>query len=218
MSSATTVLVADDHPPAREAIRLALEVGGFAVCAEAYDAVSAVAATLEHRPDVALLDIDMPGNGIAAAQEIATRAPDTAIVMLTVSTDENDLFDSLRAGASGYLVKGMDNKRLPDALRGVLDGKAALPRELVALLITEFRDREEHRIRLRRETRVRLTSREWEVLEFMSQGLSTAQIARRLYVAPVTVRTHVSAILRKLHVSDRQSAVRLYQGEQGVRA
>lgn len=87
-----------------------------------------------------------------------------------------------------------------------------LARNLLAKLIGEFREREDRRINLRREKRVRLTSREWEVLEMMSDGHSTAQIARRLFVAPVTVRTHVSGILKKLKVPDRETAVRLYEG------
>lgn len=207
-----SVLIADDHPPTRAAVRHALEAGGFSVCGEAHDAESAVALTEEHGPDVALLDIDMPGNGIAAATEINRSMPETVIVMLTVSRDDNDLFDALRAGASGYLLKGTDPQRLPLALQGVLDGEAALPRALVARLIDEFRDRDDRRVRLRREHRVRLTSREWEVLELLSDGLTTAQIARRLFIAPVTVRTYVSSILKKLQVEDREAAVRLYEG------
>lgn len=207
-----SVLIADDHPPTRAAVRRALEDGGFSVCGEAHDAQSAIALTEEHAPDVALLDIDMPGNGIAAAVEINQSMPQTVIVMLTVSRDDNDLFDALRAGASGYLLKGTDPQRLPLALQGVLDGEAALPRALVAKLIDEFRDREDRRVQLRREHRVRLTSREWEVLELLSDGLTTAQIARRLFIAPVTVRTYVSSILKKLRVEDREAAIRLYEG------
>jgi DNA-binding NarL/FixJ family response regulator len=208
----TRVLIADDHPPTRAAIRRALEGGGFSVCGEAHDAKTAVELSAECHPEVALLDIDMPGNGIAAAGEINGSMPETVIVMLTVSRHDNDLFDALRAGAAGYLLKGIDPQRLPLALQGVLDGEAALPRALVAKLIDEFRDREDRRVRLRREHRVRLTAREWEVLEFMRQGLTTAQIARRLFVAPVTVRTYVSSILKKLQVPDREAAVRLYEG------
>src|SRR6266516_3127040 len=194
------VLVADDHPPTRAGVRLALERGGFEVCSEAADATTAVAAARRDRPDVCLLDIHMPGNGIHAAEAISRDLPETAVVMLTVSRSDSDLFDALRVGASGYLLKDTDPERLPLALRGVLAGEAALPRHLVSLVIDEFRERGRRRPLLKRRGVV-LTDREWEVLELMSDGLTTFEIADRLFIEPVTVRTHVSAILKKLHVS-----------------
>ena len=158
-----------------------------------------------------LLDINMPGNGIAAAAEIRRRVPETTIVMLTVSEDDADLFDALRAGALGYLLKDIDPVRLPHALQGVLDGEAAMPRTLVARVLEEFRSRGSRtRVFLPGRRPAELTSREWEVLELMREGLSTAEIASRLFVEPGTVRTHVAAILRKLHVADRKSALQLF--------
>jgi DNA-binding NarL/FixJ family response regulator len=207
----TRVLVADDHPPTRAGVRAALEAAGFEVCCEAADAESAVAGVLRERPDVCLLDIHMPGNGIAAAGAIRKRLPETAVVMLTVSSEDDDLFDALRAGASGYLLKDIDPGRLPHALQGVLDGEAALPRTLVARVLEEFRGRGDRRLVLRGRRAATLTAREWDVLDLMREGLSTAEIAERLFVEPVTVRTHVSAILRKLQVRDRRSAIRLLE-------
>ena len=204
------VLIADDHPMARVGVRIALERGGFEVCAEAADADSAIEAAERELPDICLLDIQMPGSGIHAAEEIGKRLPDSAIVMLTVSRIDTDLFDALRAGATGYLLKDIDPTRLPMVLRRVLDGEAALPRHLVALLIDEFRERGRRRPLLKRRGVV-LTDREWEVLELMSQGLTTFEIADRLFIEPVTVRTHVSAILKKLHVSSRKAALQLIQ-------
>lgn len=204
------MLIADDHALTRVGVRRALERGGCEICAEAEDGPSAVEAAVRERPDVCLLDIQMPGSGIRAADEISKRVPESAIVMLTVSRSDSDLFDALRAGASGYLLKDTAPERLPLALRGVLDGEAALPRHLVALVIDEFRERGRRRPLLKNRGVV-LTAREWEVLELMSDGLTTFEIADRLFIEPVTVRTHVSAILKKLHVPTRKAALQLLE-------
>ena len=191
-------------------MRSALEGSGFSVVAEVGTADAAVETALRERPDVCLLDINMPGNGIAAAAGIAAELPDTAIVMLTVSRDDSDLFDALRAGAVGYLLKDTDPSRLPHALRGVLEGEAALPRTLVARVIEEFQARSRRRrLAFAKKRGVELTEREWEVLELLHQKLSTADIAQRLGVSRVTVRSHIAAILRKLRVPDRQAAMKL---------
>jgi DNA-binding NarL/FixJ family response regulator len=201
------VLIADDHPPTRAGVRHSLEDGGrFAVVAETSNAAAAITAARDLRPDVALLDIHMPGNGIEAARAIATGSPETAVVMLTVSRDDVDLFAALRAGARGYLLKDIDPARLPLALDGVLAGEAALPRGLVARVIDEFRTRDNSGGR-REGPLAKLTDREWEVLKAMQQGKSTAEMAAEMFVGAVTVRTHVSAILRKLHVQNRDEAI-----------
>ena len=210
MSEPLRVIIADDHQLTRVGVRRALERGGFEVCAEAHDAASAVEVAEREQPDICLLDIQMPGSGIYAADEIAQKVPDAVVVMLTVSRSDRDLFDALRVGASGYLLKDIDPERLPLALSGVLEGEAALPRHLVALVIEEFRERGRRRPLLKKRGVV-LTNREWEVLELMSQGLTTFEIADRLFVEPVTVRTHVSAILKKLHVSSRKEALQLLE-------
>ncbi len=210
MSAPIRVLIADDHAPTRAGVRQVLEGDGFAVCAEVPSGSAAVEAAVAERPDVCLLDIRMPGGGIAAASEIARELPDAAIVMLTVSRDDADLFDALRAGACGYLLKDVDRAELPDALRGALAGEAPLPANLVARLIEEFRERgRRKRLLLKRNPGVQLRNREWEVLELLREGLSTAEIAQRLFIAEVTVRTHVSSILKKLRVPDREAAVQL---------
>ncbi len=202
------VLVADDHVPTRAGVRAVLEQDGFEICAEAGGGDEAVEAAVRERPDVCLLDIRMPGSGIEAAARISAACPGTAIVMLTVSRDDADLFDALRAGASGYLLKDIERARLPGALRGVLAGEAPLPATLVARLVEEFRHRgRRRRLLSARRPGVELREREWEVLELLREGRSTAEIAQRLFVAEVTVRSHVSAILKKLRVPDRASAV-----------
>lgn len=210
MSEELRVLVADDHAPTRAGVRLALEGQGFSVCAEAAEAASAVSAALEERPDICLLDIRMPGNGISAAAQISSSLPESVIVMLTVSRDDADLYDALRAGASGYLLKDIDPLRLPVALRGVVAGETALPRELVGRLVTEFDSRSRRRRLLRGRARpAELTEREWEVLDLLHEGFATSEIGERLSITPVTVRRHVSQIMRKLRVTNRKDVLRL---------
>ena len=204
------VLIADDHPPTRAGVRVALEEGGFAVCGEAADAEAAIAMAIAERPDICLLDISMPGDGIAAAARICELLPDTSVVMLTVVEDEEHLFDALRAGAIGYLLKDIDSEDLPRALRGVLNGEAALPRALVRRVIDQFRLQGRRRL-LVGERATSLTSREWEVLELLRAGASTAEIGKRLFISSATVRTHVANVLHKLHVPDRASAVQLLE-------
>jgi DNA-binding NarL/FixJ family response regulator len=206
------VLIADDHAPTREDIRYALEQDPeFVVCAESSDAPGAIEGAVRERPDVALLDINMPGSGVAAAWEIHARLPQTKIVMLTVSRDDRHVFTSLRAGAAGYLLKEMDPRSLPRALRSVLEGEVALPRQLVALVVDEFRDRAARRRATVAEGPERqLTSREWQVLDLLRREMTTAQIARALVLSPVTVRTHVNSILKKLEVQDRNELLRKF--------
>jgi DNA-binding NarL/FixJ family response regulator len=149
----------------------------------------------------------MPGGGIAAAERIAADLPDTAIVMLTVSSSEDDLFDAIRAGASGYLLKTTDPDRLPLALHGVLRGEAALPRTLTARLIEEFRRRGKVRRLSLADRRVELTERELDVLELLRRGQATMAIARRLGISAVTVRRHISAMMAKLSVRSRDALI-----------
>jgi DNA-binding NarL/FixJ family response regulator len=211
MTARARVLVADDHAPTREDIRAAVDADPrFTVVAVAADAADAVQAALRERPDVALLDMRMPGSGAAAAWEITARLPGTRAVMLTISRSDEDLFAALRAGASGYLLKDMPFEQLGDELAGVLDGRVALPSELVSRLVEEFRDSSPRRRALLGVNDAQLTSREWQVLDYLRQGLATGDIARRLFVSPATVRSHVAAVLRKLRVPDRESAVRLF--------
>jgi DNA-binding NarL/FixJ family response regulator len=213
MSDRIRVMVADDHAQTREHIRVSLEQDErFRVCAECADAAEAIHAAIREQPDVCLLEVRLPGSGVAAAWEIRARLPRTRIVMLTVSREDGDLFAALHAGASGYLLKDMDPRRLPQTLDAVLCGEVAIPRELVGHLVDEFRDPAARRRRPVAEvSKPRLTSREWEVLDLLRRNLTTSQIARRLVLSPVTVRTHVKAIVDKLDVSDRDELLRLFQ-------
>ena len=213
------VLIADDHPPTRDDVRRALERDGrFDVCASAADAAGAVQAALCERPDVCLLDIRMPGSGLAAAWEISARLPQAKIVMLTVSDEDDDLFAGLRAGADGYLLKTMNLRRLPDALAGVCSGEAAMQRTLVARVLERFHGREPRWRHLATTGcwERRLTSREWEVLELLAQRRSTAEIADRLVLSGTAVRVHIASIVRKLDVADRSAAAELFHRRSGT--
>jgi DNA-binding NarL/FixJ family response regulator len=206
------VLLADDSPSTRAGIKAVLEAADFDVCAECDSAGAALDAARRERPDLCLIDVYIPGSGIRAAAEIKDNLPDTTIVMLTGSTSDQDMFDSLRAGAVGYLVKDMDPDRLPHALRGVLAGESAVPRALVARLIDQFRLQGRGRgLVLPGGRRLELTVREWEVANMLADGRSTAQMAERLFLSPVTVRRHLSGLLAKLDVEDRDEAVALIQ-------
>lgn len=206
------VVIADDHTRIRGQVRAALEADGCVVCGEGSTADEAIALATEHRPRVALLDIHMPGSGIQAARTIAETLPETAVVMLTRSADDDDLFDSLRAGAEGYLLKGDAPGRLGDALRGVLAGEAAMDARLVARMIDEFRAPKRKRFRRGAPEASKLSPREWEVMELLAAGATTDEAAGRLFLSPTTVRVHVSSSLRKLRVRDRESAFRLLRG------
>ena len=201
---ATKVVVADDHPQHMALVREVLEAAGFEICSEAADAPAAVAAVLEQRADLALLDVRMPGGGARAAREIKASSPSTFVVMLTVSDESADLFDALRAGASGYVLKGGDPRRIPEVLERVVSGEAVAPASLVQQMVGTMPRR--WRASLAGE-QPRLTSREWEVLELLADDHTTAEISERLFVAEVTVRSHVGAILHKLGVRDRAEAV-----------
>jgi len=207
------VIVADDHAPTRAGVLASLDVDGFDIVGEASNARAAVDLAVTLQPEVCLLDIHMPGNGIAAADEISKSLPNCAIVMLTYSRDDDDLFDSLRAGARGYLLKDMDPDRIGAALRGVLAGEAALPRSLVSKVLEEFEGRSRRKLFMRAQRPTQLTSREWEIMELLREGLSTEDVATRLFVTPGTVRVHVSSVLKKLRVGDRASAILALSGE-----
>lgn len=208
-----TVVIADDHAPIRAAIRAALEADGFEVVAEAANADAAVALATSHEPNVCLLDIHMPGSGIAAAARVTVAVPRTTVVMLTYSRADEDLFDSLRAGARGYLLKDMNPDRVGAALRGVLDGEAALPRALVARVLDEFRSTSKRRLLFRQRRAAELTNREWETMELLREGLTTEEVAERLFISAGTVRVHVSSVVRKLQATDRAQALRILDGE-----
>lgn len=209
LTSSLKILIADDHDDTRAVVRRALEADGFDVCAEASDADSAIQGARDTKPVAALLDVRMPGNGIRAAEIIHREFPAVAIVMLTVSAEEADLFAALAAGASGYWLKGQDPATIPALIHRALADEAVVSGTLVKRLVAEWRI---HDVRQRSQSElfngIRFSPRESQVVELLSEGLTSAEIARRLYITQATVRSHVAGIAHKLRVKDRADIIR----------
>jgi DNA-binding NarL/FixJ family response regulator len=198
------LLLADAHAATLAGLRMALSGDPFTVVAEAGDAASAVEAALREHPDVCVLDADMPGGAATATADITRQLRGTEVVVLASERDDATMLDVVRAGAMGYLLKGMDPDRLRYAIIGVTNGEAAVPRTLMARLMLEFRLREHRRSLV---GSAQLTPREFAVLELLAEGASTRTMAQNLGISEVTVRRHVSSVLAKLGVSDRAAAV-----------
>jgi two-component system NarL family response regulator len=203
-----SVLIADDDVAHRRGIREALEAHGYVVVGESGDAGSAIAAATRLRPDICLIEIELPGEGLNAIGRIARASPKTLIVVLSRSERPEDVVTAFRSGASGYLLKGITGERLTSTLRSAYEGEPPLARSLVPHLVDEIRRGSARRLTLPGGT-VTLTPREWEVGEMLREGLSTAEMSERLGVSPVTVRRHVGLLLGKLGARNRKIAVEM---------
>ena len=203
-------VLADDHALTRLGMRRALERVGIAVVAETTDADGALAAVRRQRPHICLLDLQLPGGGIAATAAITAAAPETRIVALCARDAEDEVFAALRAGASGCLASDVGSVALGRAVRATLAGEATLPRAVTARMIEELRSRwGERHTRTASGAWVTLSRRESEVLELLQRRLTTRQIAERLGISDVTVRRHVSVTARRLGVPDRDAVLEL---------
>ena len=212
MTSKPRVLIAESQQPTRQGLRLLLQGNGFEVCAEAADASTALRAALRERPALCLVEARLRGGGIRVVARIASRVPETEVVVLTDGADENELLEALRAGASGYLQKNLAPEALARALHATLRGEAAFPRALLGPVVDEFRARHDRRrLRLPGRPAIELSRRESEVLDLLRREHSTAEIADRLDISPVTVRRHIGLLLRKLKVPDRAAALKLLE-------
>jgi two-component system, NarL family, response regulator LiaR len=200
-------LVSDDDPLVRRLIRDTLQRDGITVIAEATTGREAVELALFYRPDVVVMDYMMPEmDGIEATRRIYEQDPSIRVVLLTAIADESLGLRGLRAGASGFLSKDMMLDSLARALRGSVEGEAAVSRRLAMQLIQHFRSAPTGGIGLR-PVRSTLTAREWEVLDLLSGGAKTDDIARTLVLSPETVRSHLKNLYRKLEVRSRHEAV-----------
>jgi DNA-binding NarL/FixJ family response regulator len=205
------VLIADHRATSRRRIRLALERAGLDVVAAAGTAEDAVASAATTRPDACVVDMDIPGGGIAVVRAIHARVPGTAILTLNAGASEDDFVAALMAGASGYLLKAQSAERIPAAVRGVLAGEVAMiPRAFGDGLVEEIRRRVDRAASPdARRPQASCPPRESKVVRLMREELPTRDIAARLGISEATVRRHVSAALRELEAPDRPSAIRL---------
>jgi len=188
-------LLVADHGLVRLGVRLALR-GEAEICGEADDAEGAIFAAQRVKPDASLIGWDLPGGALVAVRGILAQAPGAAVVVMTNSKDVDDLLAAVRAGAVGYVPDDLNADQLRRVIRAVIAQEAALPRSMVRELLLELRGN----ARLAAEG---ITGREAEVLGMLRRGQSTAQIARRLEISPVTVRRHISQIRHKLGFKDR---------------
>ena len=203
-----SVLIADDDIPHRRAVREALDAHGFVVVGEASDAAAAIGAATRLRPDVCLIEIELPVEGLNAIGRITKASPETLVVVLSRSAEPENVVTAFTRGASGYLLKGISGERLASTLRGAYHGEPPLSRSLVPYLVDEIRRGSVRRLTLPAGP-VTLTPREWEVGEMLREGRSTTEIAETLGVSPITVRRHVGLLLNKLGADNREAAVEL---------
>jgi len=201
-----SVLIADDDIAHRRAVRESLEAQGFVVVGEASDAAAAIGGATRLQPDICLIEIELPLEGLNAIGRIAKASPETMLVVLSRSDHPEDVVTAIRNGASGYLLKGISGERLASTLRTAYQGEPPMARSLVPHLVDEIRRGSVRRLTLPAGP-VTLTPREWEVGELLREGRSTTEIAETLGVSPITVRRHVGLLLNKLRAKNREEAV-----------
>jgi DNA-binding NarL/FixJ family response regulator len=203
------VVIADDHALFRRGLEMVLETEpDIEVVAEANNGKQAFEAAVEHMPDLVLMDVRMPAHGgIDATRRIKESAPHIKILMLTISDEEEDLYDAIKAGASGYLLKEISIEEVATAIRSVRAGQSLISPSMATKLLTEFaamarKDEEKQQM-----PAPRLTAREMEVLTLVAQGMNNRDIAKALFISENTVKNHVRNILEKLHLHSRMEAV-----------
>lgn len=213
----TRVVLADDHQLFREGVKRILDLEeDMEVVAECSDGEEVTAVCRELQPDVVLMDINMPNvNGVEATQCLRDSCPNTRVIVLSIHDDEAYVFETLRLGASGYLLKDMEAEDLIEAVRMVASGNAYIHPKVTGKLIEEFRLLSEqegvlddlHSANMNEGWRGLLTRREMEVLKLMAEGRSNRAIGEYLFISEKTVKNHVSSVLQKMNVQDRTQAV-----------
>jgi DNA-binding NarL/FixJ family response regulator len=206
------VLLADDHALFKEGLRNLLIAHGVEVSGSARDGLEALALARTLKPDIILMDIRMPRcDGLEATRLIKTELPDIQIVMLTTSASDEDLFEAIKSGASGYLLKSLDAEQFFELLDGVSNGEAAITPDLAGHILKEFAHptakAEPATTDLRTESLNQLTERQTEVLQKVVDGLAYKEIARVLNITERTVKYHMREILQKLHLQNKSQVI-----------
>ena len=208
------IMLVDDHALVRSAVRQALTAPDLEVVGEAASADAALILAPQLRPDLILLDLDLPGtDGLRLLRELGPRLPDTKVVMLTVSTSQRDLLEAIQHGAIGYLTKDLDPAALQRAVRGIRHGDLPMSRNMAAHVVAQLAGAARRPGVARSDDPWELSAREDEVLASLAGGLTDREIAERLGISPRTVETHVGSILRKLGVRNRAQAAQRYRSE-----
>jgi DNA-binding NarL/FixJ family response regulator len=205
----TRVLIADDQAVFRRGLHVVLSTeADIEVVAEAEDGEEAVAKAEEMAPDVVLMDVRMPRvNGIEAARRIRRTLPSTKILMLTVSDEEEDLFEAIKAGANGYLLKEISVEEVAAAIHSAMQGESRISPSMAAKLLNEFNTLAKVAAEREQLPAPVLTARELEVLKLVARGMSNKDVADELFISENTVKNHVRNILEKLHLHSRMEAV-----------
>src|SRR3954466_3867299 len=206
---AIRVLIVDDHALFRRGLIQVLQFeDGIEVVGEAEDGEDAIAKSEALAPDVLLMDVRMPRvGGIEATRRVAESMPTSKIIMLTVSDEEDDLYEAIKAGATGYLLKEISIEEVADAIRAVMQGQTLISPSMASKLIAEFASLSRRADQRTSVPIPRLTERELDVLRLVAQGLTNREVADQLYIAENTVKNHVRNILEKLHLHSRMEAV-----------
>lgn len=199
------ILLCDDQAVIRDGLEMLLNLEkDFQVIASAQDGAEAIDLATKHKPDLILMDLKMPMvNGIEATREIRKKLPSAKILVLTTYDDDEWVFDAIRAGASGYLLKDTSRQKIIEAIRGTMDGKSFLDPAVAGKLMNQVASNQTQPSSILKD---KLTERELDVLRLLAKGMPNTDIAGQLHLSEGTVRNHVSAILEKLNVSDRTQA------------
>jgi two-component system NarL family response regulator len=208
-NDAIRVLIVDDHALFRRGLEATLQLEpDIVVVGEAGDGNEALVKAQESLPDVVLMDVRMPRHsGIEACKVIKQEVPSARIVMLTVSDDEADLYEAVKAGASGYLLKDVPPDELADSIRAVFGGQSLINPSLASKLLTEFATMSRRGVAPQSVPAPKLTAREMEVLRAVARGLNNREIAKELFISENTVKNHIRNILEKLQLHSRMEAV-----------
>jgi len=199
------ILLCDDQAVIRDGLEMLLNLEkDFQVVGVAQDGAEAVDLAAQKQPDLILMDLKMPiMNGIEATREIRTKFPHIKILVLTTYDDDEWVFDAIRAGASGYLLKDTPRQKIVEAIRGTVDGKSFVDPAIAGKLLNQVASKQTQPTSILTD---KLTERELDVLRLIAKGINNSEIANQLHLSEGTVRNHVSAILEKLGVSDRTQA------------